>query len=60
MRIPSSGMRLVPMLALACALSACGGGNGGGGFFGGTPTPTTPTPPATPDTGAAPLKSCAP
>lgn len=52
--------RLAPALLLACVLSACGGSGGGGGFVG-TPTPpTTPTTPAQPDTGAAPVKSCAP
>lgn len=50
--------RLVPALVLACALSACGGSGGGGGFVGGTPTP--PTTPTQPDTGVAPVKSCAP
>lgn len=52
--------RIAPALVLACALSACGGsGGGGGGFVGGTPTPPTTTP-TQPDTGAAPVKSCAP
>jgi hypothetical protein len=51
--------RLAPALILACALSACGGGSGGGGgFVGGAPTP--PTTPTQPDTGVAPVKSCAP
>jgi len=55
MRLIFSGTRLAPVLLLACALSACGGGNGGGGFFGGTPT--TPTAPTQPDTI---VKRCAP
>lgn len=50
--------RLAPALVLACVLSACGGSGGGGGFVG-TPTPPTTTP-TQPDTGAAPVKSCAP
>ncbi|MDM0004596.1 hypothetical protein QTI51_00520 [Variovorax sp. J22G73] len=61
MHIPFTGARSVPTLLLACALSACGGGSGGD-FFGGTPAaPAAPAAPATPpDTGAAPVKSCAP
>jgi hypothetical protein len=71
MRLSFPSVRLFSALALACALSACGGGDGGGGFSGfppGTGTPTTPTtpdvpgnpnPPA-PDTGVKPEMRCAP
>ncbi|QNK66467.1 hypothetical protein [Variovorax sp. PAMC26660] len=50
-------VRLAPAIVLACALSACGGGSSGS-FVGGIPTP--PATPAPPDTGTAPVKSCAP
>ncbi|RUR67835.1 hypothetical protein EJP67_12290 [Variovorax guangxiensis] len=59
MQVPSHLLaRLAPALLLACVLSACGGSGGGGGSVG-TPTPPT-TPTTQPDTGAAPVKSCAP
>jgi hypothetical protein len=66
MRLSFSSVRLFSALALACALSACGGGDGGGGFSGfppGTGAPTTPETPANPpapDTGVKPEMRCAP
>jgi hypothetical protein len=72
MRFSFPSVRLFSALALACALSACGGGDGGGGGFsgflpgGGAPTtpgtpdtPANPNPPA-PDTGVKPEMRCAP
>jgi len=65
MRLVSLRACFVPALfTLACALSACGGGSGGGGGAIGLPGtgtgPTTPAPPATPDTGTKPELHCAP
>ncbi|WP_454902744.1 hypothetical protein [Variovorax gossypii] len=57
MHLLSLTPRLIPVLALACVLSACGGGNNGGGV----PIVGTPTPPATqPDTSVKPEMRCAP
>ncbi|MBN8751851.1 MULTISPECIES: hypothetical protein [Variovorax] len=58
MQFLSSTPRLIPVLILACVLSACGGGsNGGGGVVGGLPGTGTPTPP---DTSVKPEMRCAP
>jgi hypothetical protein len=58
MQLLSPTRRLIPALALACVLSACGGG---GGNNGGVPIVGTPTPPATqPDTSVKPEMRCAP
>jgi hypothetical protein len=67
MQLLSLAPRLIPALALACVLSACGGGNNGGGGGnnggggGGVPIAVTPTPPAAqPDTSVKPEMRCAP
>ena len=60
MQLLSLAPRLIPALALACVLSACGGGNNGGGGSG-VPIAVTPTPPAAqPDTNVKPEMRCAP
>ncbi len=59
MQLLSLTPRLIPALALACVLSACGGGSGnnGGVPIVGTPTPPPPT---QPDTSVKPEMRCAP
>ncbi|MDM0122544.1 hypothetical protein [Variovorax arabinosiphilus] len=54
--LPVRVSRCLVLALLTSTLAACGGGDGGTT----SPAPTTPTQPATPDTGVKPEMRCAP